>query len=154
MLVGLAGIALPVIAHLLSRKKYDLVEWGAMQFLELDPSAKRKIRLEELLLLLVRIGLVAMIAIALARPWIGSQWLGGFVSTQSRDVVLIVDGSYSMGWDPLGNGKTPHSRSMQLAREFLGDLLPGDSIQIIDAREQPRWYCPMQHEMLIARKMR
>jgi von Willebrand factor type A domain/Aerotolerance regulator N-terminal len=142
MLAGLAGIALPVIAHLLSRKKYDLVEWGAMQFLELDPSAKRKIRLEELLLLLVRIGLVAMIAIALARPWIGSQWLGGFVSTQPRDVVLIVDGSYSMGWDLLGNGKTPHSRSMQLAREFLGDLLPGDAIQIIDAREQPQVVLP------------
>ncbi len=142
MLAGLAGIALPVIAHLLSRKKYDLVEWGAMQFLELDPSAKRKIRLEELLLLLVRIGLVAMVAIALARPWIGSQWLGGFVSTQPRDVVLIIDGSYSMGWDALGNGKTPHSRSMQLAREFLGDLLPGDTIQIIDAREQPQVVLP------------
>ena len=142
MLAGLAGIVLPVIAHLLSRKKYDLVEWGAMQFLELDPSAKRKIRLEELLLMLVRIGLVAMVAIALARPWIGSQWLGGFVSTQPRDVVLIIDGSYSMGWDGLGNGKTPHSRSMQLAREFLGDLLPGDSIQIIDAREQPQSVLP------------
>ena len=139
MLAGLAGIVLPVIAHLLSRKKYDLLEWGAMQFLELDPSAKRKIRLEELLLMLVRIGLVAMVAIA---PWVGSQWLGGFVSTQSRDVVLIVDGSYSMGWDALGNGKTPHSRSMQLAREFLGDLLPGDSIQIIDAREQPQVILP------------
>ena len=32
MLAGLAGVSLPVLAHLLSRRKYDTVEWGAMQF--------------------------------------------------------------------------------------------------------------------------
>ena len=110
MLAGLAGVLLPVIAHLLSRKKYDLVEWGAMQFLELDPSAKRKIRLEELLLLLVRMGVVALVVLALARPWIGSHWLGGFVSTQSRDLVLVIDGSYSMGWE--GKAMTPRSQEI------------------------------------------
>lgn len=140
MLAGLAGVALPIIAHLLSRKKYDLVEWGAMQFLELDPSAKRKIRLEEVLLLVLRIGLVAVFAVALARPWLGGQWLGRFVSTQSRDVVLIIDGSYSMGWE--GKPVTPHVQALQLARQFLKDLMPGDSIQIIDAREQPQVVLP------------
>ncbi len=35
MLLGLAGVLLPVLAHLLSKKTYDVVEWGAMQFLEL-----------------------------------------------------------------------------------------------------------------------
>jgi len=138
MLMGLSGILLPVIAHLISRKKYDLVEWGAMQFLELDPNAKRKFRLEELLLLLVRMGLITLVAVALARPWIGSSWLGQFAPKQPRDVVLIIDSSYSMNWDDKADGKTPHIRSQQLAREFLGDLLPGDAIQIIDAREQPQ----------------
>ena len=137
LLAGLAGVLLPVIAHLLSRKKYDIVEWGAMQFLELDPSAKRKIRLEELLLLLVRMALIAIVVISLARPWIGSDWLGGFVSTQPRDVVIVLDGSYSMGWEGNQKGKSPFSRSQQLARDFLRDLLPGDTIQLIDAREKP-----------------
>lgn len=142
MLAGLAGIALPLIAHLLSRKKYDQVDWGAMQFLELDPSAKRKVRLEELLLMLLRMGLISLVAIALARPWIGSEWLGMFVSTQPRDVVFIFDGSYSMEWDEQGNGTTSRTRSIQLARDFLGDLRPGDAIQIIDAREQPHFVLP------------
>ena len=140
MLAGLAGVMLPIIAHLLSRKKYDLVEWGAMQFLELDPSAKRKIRLEEMLLLVLRIGLVAMFVVALARPWMGGQWLGRFISTQSRDVVLIIDGSYSMGWE--GKPVTPQVQALQLARQFLKDLRPGDSIQVIDAREQPQVVLP------------
>ncbi len=142
MLAGLTGILLPVISHLISRKKYDLVEWGAMQFLELDPSAKRKIRLEELLLLLVRIFLIGLLAVALARPWIGSNWLGRFASTEPRDVVLIIDGSYSMGWDGNADGKTPHARSLQIAREFLGALHPADAVQIIDAREHPHFILP------------
>ena len=136
MLVGLAGVLLPIIAHLLSRKTFDVVDWGAMQFLKLDPSAKRKIRLEEILLMLVRMVLVVVIAIAFARPWIGGQWLSGLVSTQPRDVVLIIDGSYSMDWE--GPQMTPRLRSLQLARQFLTDLLPGDTIQLIDAREQPQ----------------
>ncbi len=136
MLLGLAGVLLPVLAHLLSRKKYDIVEWGAMQFLELDPSAKRKLRLEELLLLAVRMGLVSLLAIALARPWLGGPWLGRFGSTPSRDVVLVVDGSYSMGWE--GRALTPHANAVRIARQFVDELQPGDSVLVLDAREQPR----------------
>ena len=136
MLLGLAGVLLPVLAHLLSRKKYDIVEWGAMQFLELDPSARRRLRLEELLLLAVRMGLVALLAIALARPWLSGAWLGRLGSTQSRDVVLVIDGSYSMGWE--GRAVTPHANAVRLARQFVDELRPGDSIMVLDAREQPR----------------
>lgn len=136
MLLGLAGVLLPVLAHLLSRKKYDIVEWGAMQFLELDPSAKRKLRLEELLLLAVRMGLVSLLAIALARPWLGGAWLGRLGSTPSRDVVLVVDGSYSMGWE--GRALTPHANAVRIARQFVDELQPGDSVLVLDAREQPR----------------
>ena len=136
MLLGLAGVLLPVLAHLLSRKKYDIVEWGAMQFLELDPSARRRLRLEELLLLAVRMGLVALLAIALARPWLSGRWLGKLGSTQSRDVVLVIDGSYSMGWE--GRAVTPHANAVRLARQFVDELRPGDSIMVLDAREQPR----------------
>ncbi len=135
MLLGLAGVLLPVLAHLLSRKKYDIVEWGAMQFLELDPSARRKLRLEELLLLAVRMGLVALLAIALARPWLGGAWLGSFGSTQPRDVVLVIDGSYSMGWE--GRALTPHANAVRVARQFVEELRPGDSVMVVDAREQP-----------------
>ncbi len=140
MLAGLAGLLLPVIAHLLSRKKYDQVDWGAMQFLELDPRARRHIRLEELLLLLVRMGLVALLVVAFARPWIGGAWLGGMASTEPRDVVLVIDGSYSMDWD--SQPASPRVQSLQLARQFLNELRSSDTIQIIDAREQPRLLLP------------
>lgn len=140
MLAGLAGVLLPVLAHLLSRKRYDSVDWGAMQFLELDPSARRNLRLEDLLLLLVRMLLVALLVIALARPWFNGSWLGRWASTTSRDVVIVIDGSYSMGWE--GTAGTPQANSIHLARQFVQDLRGGDTVMVLDAREQPRLALP------------
>ena len=80
MLAGLAGLSLPVLAHLLSRKKYDVVHWGAMQFLDLRREARRRIRLEELLLMLLRMALIAVLAIALARPLMSGTVAAWFAS--------------------------------------------------------------------------
>lgn len=136
MLLGLLGIALPVLVHLLSRKRYDVIQWGAMQFLELGRRTRRKIRLEGWLLLVIRMLLIALIALALARPWVSGGLLSKYISTQSRDVVFIIDGSYSMGWE--GEATTPHSAAIQWVHRFMEELNPGDTISIIDARNQPR----------------
>lgn len=135
MLAGLAGIGLPIVAHLLSRRKYDVVQWGAMQFLNPSRKTRRKLKLEELLLLLVRIAAIAALAFAAARPWINSGFLTGYRSAGSRDIVLVIDGSNSMARnDGLG---TVHRRAIQQAGEFLDSLSPGDAVAIVDARDQP-----------------
>lgn len=136
LLLGLAGVALPVLAHLLSKKKYDIVHWGAMQFLELGRNTRRRIRLEQILLMLLRMGMIALIVFALSRPWLAGGWLTKLVSSEARDVVFVIDGSYSMGWR--GKAETPHAAAIGWARNLLGALRPGDSISVIDAREQPR----------------
>jgi len=136
MLLGLAGISLPVIAHLLSKRKYDIVNWGAMQFLELGKNARRRVRLEQLLLLMLRIGLILLIVFAMSRPWVQGGFLANFTSTQSRDVVFIIDGSLSMGWEE--GDRNPHQRSVQWVRNFLKDLRGGDTVSLIDARDHTR----------------
>jgi len=71
MLGALAGIAIPVIIHLIHQRTQRFEEWGAMMFLRESVVTRSKwIRLEELLLLLVRILLVAAVALAVARPFI------------------------------------------------------------------------------------
>ena len=69
LLVGLAGAAVPLVLHLLSRTRYQTVEWGAMIFLD-DPEDQRPYtaRIGENLLLIIRMATVALIAIALAQP--------------------------------------------------------------------------------------
>ncbi|MFK7777832.1 MAG: VWA domain-containing protein [Gimesia sp.] len=136
MLLGLLGITLPILVHLLSRKRYDIIQWGAMQFLELGRRTKQRIRLEGWLLLAIRMLLIALITLALARPWISGGFLSKFISMHSRDIVFVIDGSYSMGWE--GEAATPHSAAIQWVHRFLEELNPGDTISIIDARDQPR----------------
>ncbi|MEZ6129404.1 MAG: BatA domain-containing protein [Planctomycetaceae bacterium] len=135
LLTGLLGVALPVIAHLLSRRKYDVVPWGAMQFLNPSRKTRRRMRLEELLLLLVRMSMIALVALALSRPWIRSGFLMGYQSAGSRDVVLVIDGSNSMG---RSDGLTSvHDKAVRRAKDFLETLRPGDTVAVIDARDTP-----------------
>jgi hypothetical protein len=136
MLAGLAGVALPIVAHLFSRKRYDVLEWGAMQFLELDPNARRKLRLEDLLLLLVRIGLIALLVLALSRPWVSGAWLGRFGSHQSRDLAIVLDGSYSMDWR--GADGAPADAARQAVQSLIDGLYSGDTVTLFDARDQTR----------------
>jgi len=74
MLLGLLAIAVPVVVHLLNKRTARLVDWGAMRFL-LDTlmRRRRRILLEEMLLLACRCLLVALFALALARPFVPEE---------------------------------------------------------------------------------
>lgn len=134
MLAGLAGIGLPLLVHLLSRKKYDVVQWGAMQFLELGRNAKRRVQLEELLLMLLRMALLALLAIALARPWLSGSLVSSLASRPACDVVIILDSSYSTDWR--GKATTPHLAAIRWINRFLDECAPGDTVALLDARDQ------------------
>ena len=134
MLAGLAGIALPLLVHLLSRKKYDIVQWGAMQFLELGRNAKRRVQLEELMLMLLRMALLALLAIALARPWLSGSMVSSLASRPTSDIVIILDSSYSTDWR--GQATTPHAAAVRWINRFLDDCEPGDTVALLDARDQ------------------
>lgn len=134
MLAGLMTVALPVVVHLISKRKFDVVSWGAMQFLELGRRTRRRIRLEELLLMLMRMAMLAILVFALARPWAQGGWLTRFANGGHRDIALVIDGSYSMGWE--GKAITPHAAARQWALDLVDQLGPGDTVTLLDARDQ------------------
>lgn len=136
LLISLAGIGLPIAAHLLSRRRYDVVEWAAMQFLNPSKKTRRRLKLEELLLLLLRISLIALIVLSVTRPWLPGGWLSGYYSAGSRTVVLVIDGSNSMSRTDGVNSM--HQNAMRRANEFLRTLGTDDNVALIDARDEPR----------------
>lgn len=136
MLAGLVTVSLPVLAHLLSKRRYDVVQWGAMQFLQLGHKTRRRIRLQDLVLLLLRMLALAALAIALARPYGQGGLFNQLGDSVSRDIVFIIDGSGSMSLDL--KGKTPHARSIDWIHQALEELNPGDTVSLIDARSQNR----------------
>src|SRR5215475_4713899 len=103
MLFGLFAVAIPPLIHLLNRRRYNVVDWGAMQFLQISETTRRRIMIEELLLMLLRMGLIAIFVMAIAGPLLPDKWIPDFmkkplVGSGDRDIVLIFDGSYSMGY--------------------------------------------------------
>ena len=61
---------MPLIIHLLNRRKAKVVEWGAMRFLVGSlVSRRRRIQIEEMILLALRCLLMALLALAVARPF-------------------------------------------------------------------------------------
>lgn len=71
LLAGLAGVAIPVIIHLVRQQAAKPVDWGAMRFLFDTVSVRRRrIEWEDLLLMAARCLLLGLAALALARPFI------------------------------------------------------------------------------------
>ena len=146
MLIGLAGAAIPIVIHLLNRRNDPVVDWGAMQFLEFSPRERRRLNIDELLLMLARMGLLAMVAFALARPFWSPRALDAGASSSSaapagdsgvrRDVVIVLDGSSRMGRQ--AGGTTPRSRAIAWARGFVRRLGPGDSVAVLEAGDRVR----------------
>ena len=69
LLAGLAGIAAPIAIHLMNRFRHRDVDWAAMDLLrKVLVVRSRRIRLEDLLLLLLRCLIVSLLALAIARP--------------------------------------------------------------------------------------
>ena len=136
MLLGLAALAAPILLHLLPRRHFDVVEWGAMQFLPDSVAAQRRRWLDEILLLLMRMAMIALIVIALATPISTSAWLAPLSDHSSRDVVLVIDGSYSMDVRVPGQS-TPWDDAVRAAREHITKAPSSDRFAVLIAREPP-----------------
>lgn len=74
MLAGLAAVAIPIIIHLLNRQRATIVDWGAMRFLlESLTHRSRRILIEEIILMALRCLIVALLVLAMARPFMPSR---------------------------------------------------------------------------------
>ena len=77
LLAGTALVAVPVVLHLVMRRKPVKHDFPALRFLrERAVANRRRLRLSHLLLLLLRMASNAQLALALARPTLrGAGWL-------------------------------------------------------------------------------
>ncbi len=67
-LLALAALIVPALIHLRRRTEEVPVDFAAMRWLEAMPRPRSKLRFDELLLLALRLALVALLALLLARP--------------------------------------------------------------------------------------
>lgn len=127
--VGLASI--PIIIHLLFRRRFRLIEWAPMKYLKLSIRRnRRRIRIEQLLLLLLRVAIIAMLFMAVARPVMHAQGLGSWLGGRSRtNQMLVIDDSLSTGYQV--RGRSALDRAKELTLEILKTIGPKDRFTLI-----------------------
>lgn len=135
LLAGCALIAVPIILHLIMRRKPTLVEFPALRFVQKKHETnKRKLQLRHILLLLLRAGLIALLAFALSRP---SVQFGGALGSQESPVAaaLIFDAAPHMEYQNKNQSRLQASREMGL---WLLAQLPQESqIAVLDSHLGP-----------------
>lgn len=131
MLAGLAGAAVPLVLHLLSRARYKSVDWGAMMFLAgTEQRQRQSTRLKQWILLAMRMAIVALIAMAMARPVV-TGFLRNLTPGGHVDAVILIDASSSMAVEE--NGKARMELARRAAINIIAQLQRGDRVALLPA---------------------
>jgi len=124
LLFGAAAVAVPILIHLLNQRKVERVTWAAMRFLQAAVERnKRRLRVEDLVLLLIRCATIALLALALARPALPGA-AGGMFGRGGVAAVVLLDNSGSMG---LSDGVATRFDNAKTAAEQAIEALPSGS---------------------------
>ncbi|MDZ4404734.1 BatA domain-containing protein [Prosthecobacter sp.] len=139
LLAGAAAFLIPLIIHLLNKRKVITVRWGAMHLLhEVIRQRKRKMKIEQLLLLITRIAIPIVLALCLARPVLTALRSLGLGSSS---LIVMLDDSFSMR-APAEKTATPGASVADQARTDLQQIteaLPkGSAAQIVLSGGTPR----------------
>jgi hypothetical protein len=130
---GAALSALPVILHLFMKQTPKHVVFPALRLIrERQRRSKKKLRIKNWLLLLARMALVALMALALARPRLFSQTSLGDQEVPTA-LGLVFDTSLSMGYKP--RDKTLLAEAKERAHEILKKLPDSSQVFVIDSAE-------------------
>ncbi len=122
-ILGTALVAVPIVIHLLNRRRFQVVRWGAMSFLLAAlKKTRRRLELENLLLLLLRALAVLLLGLAIARPSLSPDSPLAIVVGDRRDVVVVLDASWSMGYRD--GALTSFDKGIAAARTILETLRP------------------------------
>ncbi len=134
MLVGLLGISVPIVIHLIDRNRAPVVQFAALDFLlGSDKKLARRFRLRELLLLAVRVLVCLAIPLILAKPYASCATSGPRVTRGPQAAVLVIDNSYAAGYRV--QGKTLLSRARRRAAGILDQLGPEADVAILLAAQ-------------------
>ncbi len=135
--MGVVGIAVPVLIHLFSRHHSKPIEWAAMELLRKAMAVRaRRVRMEDLILMVLRALAICLIALAFARPSLTHLAPSRAKETVGTGVVIAIDGSFSMGHKPGVNSRFDSAR--QRVRSILDEMSPGDQVSLVLMGARPR----------------
>jgi hypothetical protein len=133
-IAGAVAVLIPILIHLLLRRRRQPVPWAAMQFLlQAIKRQKRRLQIEQWLLLAARCLIVLLAGLALARPVL-EQAVAGISAGGSRHIVLIIDNSLASTLRD-EDGRSALDAHLAAAGDVIESLGPGDAVSLITAAQ-------------------
>jgi hypothetical protein len=149
------AVSIPIIIHLLNRRRFKVVTWAAMRFLlAAQKKNSRRMRIEQLLLLVVRCFIVLLLVLAMASvsSWAEAAWRW-FAPEGARTLagggtrvhkIIVLDGSFSMGLK--ADGQTSFDRAKATAARLVRESAGGDGFSVVLMGAPPRRLVPEPSE--------
>ncbi len=129
-LYGLIAVTIPLIIHLLSKRKKVPVLFSSLYFLKLLENRKiRRLKIRQLLLLIFRMVLMALLVFAFSRPTLLRSSGEEYSNDENISAFLIIDNTLSTS--AVYNGNSVYSMIKSMALEIISMLNSGDEIYVI-----------------------
>lgn len=127
-LYGLIAASLPLLIHLLNRRRLKRIRFPAVRFILLSQRRiSRSYRLRHWLVLALRTLAVVSLVLLLAHP-VFQTGMGVLAGSGPASVVVVVDNSLSMTWSRDGAG---FEQAKAAAKRLLASLKAGDRAAVI-----------------------
>ena len=128
-LLGLLATGIPLVIHLWNRRRVVTIDFSSLIFLTAAHRENaRRFQLKQLLILILRMAIIALIALALARPFLTLGLPVASVRAKT-DVVIVLDNSYSMAYQDINGIRFEKAKT--LATDIIDTLGHGDSAALI-----------------------
>jgi hypothetical protein len=128
-LLGLLGLGLPLIAHLLGRERPQKIRFAGVRFVTpREPVITQRRELRDRPLLLLRLLLLAAFVLVLARPVLRSE-AAVAVLAEPHDAVILLDASGSM--DLRVDGRSDRERANARLETLLDAIPPGSRVALV-----------------------
>jgi hypothetical protein len=97
--LGLLAVGIPILVHLTQKEKKTIVDFPSLMFLRKIPyTSVRRRAIRDFWLLMLRIAALLLMVLAFARPWVKQGALAASLPGSTREVVILLDRSASMGY--------------------------------------------------------
>tara|TARA_B100000073_G_scaffold8021_2_gene6844 strand:+ start:647 stop:2707 length:2061 start_codon:yes stop_codon:yes gene_type:complete len=130
----LLGISIPIIIHILSRLRTNTIEFSSVRYIkELEASSIRKLKIKELILLIIRIIIIICLVLMFSQPYTKGFMPGWLSAEMESKVIILLDNSASMS--AKYNGKSFLERSKNEAMALLSIF--NDKTEVVIAKTCP-----------------
>jgi hypothetical protein len=130
-LAGLAALGVPLVLHLIRRTPRGQQPFSSLMFLlPSPPRLTRRSRLDQVLLLVLRLAALTLLAVAFARPFWREAALLSLSDLPARRVAILIDTSASMRRGNLWR------QAVALAERELADAGPRDDVALYAFHER------------------